>query len=69
MAAAMRHQEGGLNEQLKLPALAGRAGYDFNKWFSVERSAGTALEDQTEVREVDAEFGNSHFISALARVG
>lgn len=69
MAAAMRHQEGGLDEQLKLPALAGRAGYDFNKWFSVERSADTALEDQTEMREVDAEFGNSHFISALARVG
>ncbi len=69
MTAAMRHQEGGLDEQLKLPAMAGRAGYDFNKWFGVERSVGTALEDQTEVREVDAEFGNFHFISALARVG
>jgi hypothetical protein len=65
----MRHQEGSLDEQLKLPAMAGRAGYDFNKWFGVERNAGTALEDQTEVREVDAEFGNSHFIPALARVG
>jgi len=68
MAAALRHQEDGLDERLKLPAVAGRPGYDFNKWFGVERSAGTAL-DQTGVREVDAEFRNSTLSRGLARVG
>lgn len=69
MGGSMRYQEDSLDNNLELPALAGRAGYDFNHWFGVEGRAGAAFENQTEVCGVDVESRIPHFISALARVG
>lgn len=59
--ASTRFQE---DKNLKLPALADRAGYDFNEWFGVEGRTGT-----TGALGADAESTTPRFISALARVG